>query len=50
MFFLYNFVPLSGNDEHIFLVKVKVKTPCALTKHHDMKKYWGNRGIAPLIL
>jgi hypothetical protein len=24
--------------------------PCALTKHHAMKAYWGSGGIAPLIL
>jgi hypothetical protein len=24
--------------------------PVLLTKHHDMKAYWGSVGIAPLIL
>jgi hypothetical protein len=24
--------------------------PCALTEHHAMEAYWGNGGIAPLIL
>jgi hypothetical protein len=24
--------------------------PCALTKHHAMKAYWGSGGIAPLII
>jgi hypothetical protein len=24
--------------------------PCALTKHHAMKAYWGSGCIAPLIL
>jgi hypothetical protein len=31
-------------------VKVKVKLSLCLTKHHTMKTYWGNRGIAPSIL
>jgi hypothetical protein len=28
----------------------KIYVPCALTKHHAMKAYWGSGGIAPLIL
>jgi hypothetical protein len=31
-------------------VKVKVKLSLCLTKHHAMKTYWGNGGIAPRIL
>jgi hypothetical protein len=31
-------------------VNVKVKLPLCLTKHHDMKTYWGSGGIAPRIL
>jgi len=30
--------------------KVKVKLSLCLTKHHAMKTYWENRGIAPRIL
>jgi hypothetical protein len=30
-------------------IKVKVKLSLCLTKHHTMKAYWGNGGIAPLI-
>jgi hypothetical protein len=30
--------------------KVKVKLSLCLTKHHTMKTYWGNGGIAPHIL
>jgi hypothetical protein len=29
---------------------VKVKFSLSLTKHHDMKTYWGSGGIAPDIL
>jgi hypothetical protein len=32
------------------IVKVKVKLPLCLTKHHTMKAYWRSGGIAPLIL
>jgi hypothetical protein len=28
----------------------RFSVPCALTKHHDMKVYWGSGNIAPLIL
>jgi len=31
------------------LVKVNVKLPLCLTKHHAMKAYWGSRGTAPRI-
>jgi hypothetical protein len=31
-------------------VKVKVKLSLCLTKHHDMKAYWGSGGIAPHLL
>jgi hypothetical protein len=31
-------------------VKVKVKLPLCLTKHHSMKKYWVSGGITPRIL
>jgi hypothetical protein len=31
-------------------IKVKVKLSLCLTKHHDMKTYWGSGGIAPRIL
>jgi hypothetical protein len=31
-------------------VKVKVKLPLCLTKHHVLKAYWKSGGIAPLIL
>jgi hypothetical protein len=31
-------------------LKVKVKLPLCLTKHHAMKAYWGSGGIVPLIL
>jgi hypothetical protein len=30
--------------------EVKVKLSCALTEHHVIKVYWGNIGIASLIL
>jgi len=32
------------------LVKGNVKLSLYLTKHYDMKAYWGSGGIAPLIL
>jgi hypothetical protein len=31
-------------------LKVKVKLPLCLTKHHAMKAYWVSGGIAPRIL
>jgi len=31
-------------------VKVRIKLPLCLTKHHAMKTYWGSGGIAPLML
>jgi hypothetical protein len=30
-------------------VKVKVQMSLCLTKHHAMKTYWGNGGIAPFL-
>jgi hypothetical protein len=32
------------------MVKGKVNLSLCLTKHHDMKAYWGSGGIAPCIL
>jgi hypothetical protein len=34
---------------HTHTHKVKVKMSLCLTKHHAMKTYWGNGGIAPRI-
>jgi hypothetical protein len=34
----------------LVIIKVKVKLSLCLTKHHTMKAYWGNGGIAPRIL
>jgi hypothetical protein len=31
-------------------LKCKWTCPCALTKHHAMKAYWGSGGMAPRIL
>jgi hypothetical protein len=31
-------------------IKVKLKLSLCLNKHHAMKTYWGNGGMAPLIL
>jgi hypothetical protein len=39
-----------GECERIFSIKVKVKLSLGLTKNHAMRKYWGNGGIAPVIL
>jgi hypothetical protein len=36
--------------DNIRMVKVKIKLPLCLTKHHAMKTYWGSGGIAPRIL
>jgi hypothetical protein len=42
-------LPGSEADHSPPSYKGKVKSLC-LTKHHAMKTYWGNGGIAPLIL
>jgi hypothetical protein len=50
-----------ANTSHQNLVHLKSMTdiyeegkrqscPCALTKHHAMKAYWGSGGIAPGII
>jgi hypothetical protein len=31
-------------------IKLRLSSPCTLTKHHAMKAYWGSGGIAQLIL
>jgi hypothetical protein len=38
-----------SKDLTMYLCKVKVKFSLRLTKHHAMRTYWGNGGIAPLI-
>jgi hypothetical protein len=38
-----------GNSQGLSLVD-NFTCPCALTKHHAMKAYWGSGYIAPLIL
>jgi hypothetical protein len=36
--------------ELLVKAKVKVKFSLCLTKHYDMRAYWGSGGIAPRIL
>jgi hypothetical protein len=38
------------NDKSEGQYKTGKGCPCALIKHHAIKEYWGNGGIAPLIL
>jgi len=37
-------------DKEVIKMKVKLSLCCALAEHHAMKAYWGNGGIAALIL
>jgi len=52
-FFIHLTVRMGVNQSDILLlfhqVKVKVKLPLCLTKHHAMKAYWESGGIAPRI-
>jgi hypothetical protein len=45
-------VPVEVLTESVVIgkIKVKVKLSLCLTKHHAIKAYWGNGGIAPRIL